>query len=300
MVQHDTPPINYLSIDVEDYFQVSAFEAVSRPESWDTRPLRVERNTERILDLLAWRQVRATFFVLGWVAARCPVLVQKIADAGHEIASHGYRHQRVNTLSRTAFRDDVRTSKALLEDLIGQPVCGYRAPSYSISASTPWAFDELHAAGYQYDSSIFPIAHDLYGIRDWPRFPRYVVKAANGSWQPAERPDDDRPCLMEVPITTLNLYGRNLPIAGGGYFRLFPYAVTRWGLQRINRLEQQAFLFYLHPWEIDPAQPKMQGAGWKSNFRHYLNLHKTEGRFKRLLSDFSFDTINAGLPNGHR
>jgi len=292
------PRTNYLSIDVEDYFQVSAFEKVSHPESWDARPLRVERNTERILELLARRNVRATFFVLGWVAARCPGLVQQIAAAGHEVASHGYHHQRVSTLSRSEFREDIRASKALLENLSGRPVRGYRAPSYSISAATPWAFDELHEAGYDYDSSIFPIAHDLYGIRDWPRFPRYVVKATDGSWQSAERPDDGQPCLMEVPITTLNLAGRNLPIAGGGYFRLFPYVLTRWGLERINHREKQSFLFYLHPWEIDPVQPRMQGAGWKSNFRHYLNLHKTEGRFQRLLSDFNFTTISAGLAAG--
>jgi polysaccharide deacetylase family protein (PEP-CTERM system associated) len=290
--------INYLSIDVEDYFQVSAFEAVSQPESWDARPLRVERNTEKILELLAERNVKATFFILGWVAARCPGLVQRIAAAGHEVASHGYRYQRLTTLARAEFRHDIRSSKCLLESLSGQPVHGYRAPSYSISAATPWAFDELLDAGYTYDSSIFPIVHDLYGIRDWPRFTRYAVKTKDGSWQTVERPVDGQPFLMEVPISTLNLAGRNLPIAGGGYFRLFPYAVTRWGLQRINRQERKPFTFYLHPWEFDPAQPKMQGAGWKSNFRHYLNLCKTESRFKRLLVDFDFTTISAGLAVG--
>jgi polysaccharide deacetylase family protein (PEP-CTERM system associated) len=258
----------------------------------------VERNTEKILELLAERDIKATFFVLGWVAARCPALVQRIAAAGHEVASHGYRHQRVNTLSRGEFRDDIRSSKTLLEDLSGQPVYGYRAPSYSISAATPWAFDELHAAGYRYDSSIFPIAHDLYGIRDWPRFHRYAVKTVDGSWQSAANPVHGQPYLLEVPISTLTLAGRNLPIAGGGYFRLFPYALTRWGLQRINRTERQSFLFYLHPWEFDPSQPKMRGAGCKNNFRHYLNLHKTEGRFKRLLSDFQFTSIGTGLVAG--
>lgn len=288
-------PTNQLSIDVEDYFQVSAFEAVSRPESWDARPLRVERNTDRILALLAERNIIATFFILGWVAERCPDLVRRIAAAGHEVASHGYRHQRVNTLSRSEFREDIRVSKVLLEKLSGQPVRGYRAPSYSISAATPWAFDELLDAGYTYDSSIFPVAHDLYGIRDWPRYPGYAVKTADGNWQAAAQPTVGQPSLLEVPISTLHLAGRNLPIAGGGYFRLFPYALTRWGLQRINRQEQQSFLFYLHPWELDPAQPKMAGAKWKSNFRHYLNLDKTEARFKRLLSDFDFTSISAGL-----
>lgn len=289
---------NYLSFDVEDYFHVSAFEAVSRPDSWHARPLRVAGNTEKILALLEMRGIKATFFVLGWVAERCPLLVKKIAAAGHEVASHGYHHQRVTTLDRVAFREDVRTSKALLENLTGQPILGYRAPSYSISAKTPWVFDELHEAGYRYDSSIFPIRHDYYGIADWPRFPRPVVKVDNGSWQPAVVADSDRKCLLEVPITTLNLAGRNLPIAGGGYFRLYPYALTRWGLTRINQRERQPFIFYLHPWEFDPDQPRMIGAGWKSNLRHYLNLDRTECRFKRLLSDFEFTTIRAGLALG--
>ena len=177
---------------------------------------------------------------------------------------------------------------------IGRP----GSPSFSISAATPWAFDELLEAGYRYDSSIFPIAHDLYGIHEWPRFPQFAIKSVDGSWCPVDRPANNVPCLLEVPITTLTLAGRNLPIAGGGYFRLFPYALTRWGLQRINRTERQSFLFYLHPWELDPSQPKMQGAGWKSNFRHYLNLHKTEARFKRLLNDFHFTSIAAGLAVG--
>ena len=290
--------MNYLSFDIEDYFQVSAFEAISRPDSWPSRPLRVEGNTGKILALLQSRGIKATFFILGWVAERCPQLVKRIAAAGHEIASHGYHHQRVTTLDRNAFREDVRSSKALLERLSGQAVLGYRAPSYSISAQTPWAFDELHAAGYRYDSSIFPIRHDLYGIHDWPRFSGYAVKSASGAWQPVAEPNADQQSLLEVPITTLNLVGRNLPIAGGGYFRLLPYAVTRWGLRRINRLERQPFVFYLHPWEFDPNQPRMTGAGWKSNFRHYLNLDKTESRFKRLLSDFEFSTISAGLALG--
>ena len=289
---------NYLSFDIEDYFQVSAFETISRPDSWHSRPLRVERNTGRILALLQSRGIKSTFFILGWVAERCPDLVKRIAAAGHEIASHGYHHQRVTTLDRNAFREDVRSSKALLERLSGQAVLGYRAPSYSISAQTPWAFDELHAAGYRYDSSIFPIRHDLYGIRDWPRFSGYAVKSASGAWHPVAEPNADRQALLEVPITTLKLVGRNLPIAGGGYFRLLPYALTRWGLRHINREEKQPFVFYLHPWEFDPDQPRMTGAGWKSNFRHYLNLDKTEARFKRLLSDFDFTTISAGLALG--
>ncbi|MEJ2201655.1 MAG: DUF3473 domain-containing protein, partial [Desulfuromonadaceae bacterium] len=217
-----------------------------------------------------------------------------IAEGRHEIASHGYGHQRVSMQSREAFRQDIRRSKSLLEDLTGLEVVGYRAPSYSISRGTPWAFDELHAAGFRYDSSIFPIQHDFYGIPDWPRFAGPATKVADGSWQPA-RAVNDEPSLIELPITTLQIGGRNLPIAGGGYFRLFPYGLTRWGLNRISRQEQQPFVFYLHPWEFDVSQPRMDGAGWKSRFRHYLNLDKTEGRFKKLLQDFRFGRIRDGL-----
>ncbi|MHB8711789.1 MAG: XrtA system polysaccharide deacetylase [Trichloromonadaceae bacterium] len=280
-------PTNYLSIDVEDYFQVSAFEAVSPPESWQRCELRVEGNTDKVLGILQEHQVKATFFVLGWVARRCPELVKTIAAQGHEVASHGYGHQRVNTRSREHFRDDVRNSKALLEDLTGQPVLGYRAPSYSIGLQTLWAYDELLAAGYQYDSSVFPIKHDFYGIPDWPRFPFCLLRQGDGDWRPGEG-QGGQESLFEIPVTTLQLAGRNLPIAGGGYFRLFPYAFTRWGLGRINRLEQRPFVFYFHPWELDPGQPRMVGAGLKSRLRHYLNLGKTEGRLRRLLGDFEF------------
>ena len=276
---------NYLSIDVEDYFQVSAFEAVSKPESWAARPLRVERNTEKVLELLDEHKAMATFFVLGWVAERFPRLIQKIIAAGHEIASHGYNHQRVNNLSRREFRDDIRTSKILLENITGQPVHGYRAPSYSISAATPWAFDELLEAGYLYDSSIFPIRHDFYGVPDWPRFAGWAEKNSLGQWECLSR-DPMGLRLFEVPITTLKLGRFKLPIAGGGYFRLYPYPFTRWGLRRINRREGRPFVFYVHPWEFDPRQPRVAGATIKSRFRHYVNLDKTEARFKRLLTDW--------------
>lgn len=285
--------VNYLSIDVEDYFHVSAFEAVSPPSGWCDREMRVERNTDRILSLLSAKSVKATFFVLGWVAERCPELVRAIASEGHEIASHGYGHQRVCNQSRTEFREDIRRSKTLLEDLSGQRVIGYRAPSYSISRETFWAFDELCEAGYRYDSSIFPIGHDLYGLRDWPRFPTQAVRSSDGQWRSHPSADSNLPStLLEIPITTLNLGGRNLPIAGGGYFRLYPYLLTRWGLSRINLTEKQAFVFYLHPWEIDPEQPRMSGAKLKSRVRHYLNLDKTEHRLNRLLSDFKFRKIS--------
>ena len=289
---------NYLSIDVEDYFQVSAFEGVSPPSSWEGRELRVERNTNRVLERLDEASVKATFFILGWVAERCPELVRRIAREGHEVASHGYGHQRVTTQSRVAFREDVRRSKALLEELTGQPVTGYRAPSYSISRETGWAFDELLEAGYRYDSSIFPLRHDLYGMADWPRFAGWAVRDADGAWQPATDPCTRNASLFAIPITTLQLAGRSLPIAGGGYFRLFPYAFTRWGLQRINRQEGQPFVFYLHPWELDPQQPRMAGARMKSRIRHYLNLHRTEDRFRALLRDFAFRPLGqAGLLN---
>ena len=286
--------VNYLSIDVEDYFHVSAFEKISPPGGWCSKELRVEINTDKILSILSANSVKATFFVLGWVAEKCPDLVKRIASEGHEIASHGFGHQRVYHQSRAGFRDDIRRSKQLLEDLTGQPVFGYRAPSYSISKDTFWAFDELCEAGYLYDSSIFPVRHDLYGISDWPRFTAPTVKVSENLWQTCKKTNGEM-SIMEVPISTIQIAGKNFPIAGGGYFRLFPYELTRLGLQRINENEKQSFVFYLHPWEIDPDQPRMHGAGWKSRFRHYVNLHKTEERFWRLLSDFRFGTISRGL-----
>ncbi|QWV95855.1 DUF3473 domain-containing protein [Geomonas nitrogeniifigens] len=288
--------VNALTVDVEDYFQVSAFEGCVDRDRWDDYPLRVERNTRRILELLEKRGIRGTFFVLGWVARRCPDLVREIRRAGHEVACHGYGHQRVNRLGRTAFRDDIRVSKALLEDLTGEAVLGYRAPSYSIAHGTPWAFDELAEAGYRYDSSVFPVRHDLYGIPDWPRFP-FLLRRGTERWEPVpgespilfggESGDD----LVEFPITTLSLFGMGIPIAGGGYFRFFPYGFTKWGLNRINSGEGRPFVFYLHPWELDPEQPRMAGAGAKSRFRHYLNLDKTQARLVRLLGDFGFGRL---------
>ena len=284
--------VNYLSIDVEDYFHVSAFEGISPPDAWENREMRVERNTEKILGLLNARSVKATFFVLGWVAQRCPGLIGRIVAEGHEVASHGYGHQRLCNQSRQEFKNDVRRSKQLLEDISGQPVIGYRAPSYSISRETFWAFDELWEAGYQYDSSIFPVRHDFYGVCDWPRFATYASKDAAGQWQAGRPSERSGAAILEVPVSTVRIARRNLPIAGGGYFRLYPYAVTRWGLRRINQTERQPFVFYLHPWEMDPGQPRMAGAGLKSRARHYLNLKKTEERFTRLLGDFKFTKIS--------
>ncbi len=284
------PITNYLTIDVEDYFHVSAFEDLSPPDTWAERECRVERNTDRILQILDESGVKATFFILGWVAERYPQLVRTIADAGHEVASHGYLHQRVALQDRQVYREDIRRAKSLLEEQTGRKVLGYRAPSYSITRQTSWAFDELVDAGFEYDSSIFPMRHDFYGIPDWPRFSGYAVKK-DGQWLAADQPQAGEKAIREYPITTLNLLGRNLPIAGGGYFRLLPYAVTSWGLRRINQQEQKPFVFYLHPWEFDPNQPRMAGAKAKSRFRHYLNLHRTEQRFKCLLRDFRFTSL---------
>lgn len=287
----DATMVNMLSIDVEDYFHVSAFERISPPSSWGDFECRVERNTDCVLELLAEHDMRATFFILGWVAQFSPQLVRKIAALGHEIASHGYGHQRVPTQSRADFRTDIRTSKLLLEDLSGMAVKGYRAPSYSIGHDSLWAFDELVEAGYVYDSSVFPVQHDFYGIADWPRFSFPLQRTGSGGWVPGCA-DDGSCAIVEVPISTLNRGGRNLPIAGGGYFRLYPYALTRAGLRQINAREQRPFLFYIHPWEFDPGQPRMKNAGMKSRFRHYLNLDKTQKRFARLLQDFRFAAIS--------
>ena len=285
---------NFLTIDVEDYFHVSAFEAQSPPDSWSRRECRVKNNTDLILELLNEFEIKATFFVLGWVADHYPQVTRRIAEQGHEVASHGYLHQRVALQDRETYRQDIRRSKALLEDQIGKPVLGYRAPSYSITRQTDWAFDELLEAGFVYDSSIFPMKHDFYGIPDWPRFSGYAVRRDNG-WQATQNLGKGDSGIREVPITTLRFAGKNLPIAGGGYFRLLPYPLTHWGLKHINEKERQPFVFYLHPWEFDPGQPRMAGASSKSCLRHYLNLKRTEGRFRRLLQDFKFRMMKDGL-----
>ena len=286
---------NYLSIDVEDYFQVSAFETVFPPQRWTEIPCRVADNTERILDLLDMVEAKGTFFVLGWVARRFPHLVREIVGRGHELASHGFYHRRVTTQSRRAFRLDIRSSKSLLEDLGGVAVLGYRAPSYSISKDTLWAYDELLAAGFLYDSSVFPVRHDYYGISDWPSRPFSLRRFAPGCWIPAVG-DEYTGRLFEVPLTTVRLAGQNLPVAGGGYFRLYPYAVTRWICQRINQVEKRPFVFYIHPWELDPDQPRVPGVPMKSRFRHTVNLDRTLGRFQRLLRDFAFAPIRELFP----
>lgn len=278
-------PVNAMTVDVEDYFQVSAFEPYVDKAQWQTLPCRVEANTQRILELFDSHQVRGTFFTLGWVAERFPGLVKDIAQGGHEVASHGWEHIRVNTQTPQEFRSDIERTRKLLEDISGQTVKGYRAASYSIGSHEGWAWRELEEAGYQYSSSIVPIRHDHYGIPDAPRF---AFTAGSGS-------------LLEVPVTTVPLAGRNINCGGGGWFRLFPYAFSHWALRHVNSVEQQAGIFYFHPWEIDPEQPRPEGLGMKTRFRHYLNLNRTYGRLERLLNDFRWGRMDEiFLPVGQR
>lgn len=266
---------NALTVDVEDYFQVSALAPAIARESWDSRECRVERNVQRLLSLFAERGARATFFTLGWIAERYPALVRDIVAGGHELGSHGYGHLRASEQSRAEFLSDVRGAKALLEDIGGRPVLGFRAPSFSIGAGNLWAFDVLVEAGYRYSSSVYPVRHDHYGMPDAPRFPY--------------RP---RVGLTEIPITTTPVLGRNLPAGGGGYFRFAPYRFSRWALRRVNEQERRPAIFYMHPWEIDPEQPRIAGIGLKSRFRHYVNLGRTEGRLDRLLRDFRWGRVD--------
>ena len=267
---------NAMTVDVEDFFQVQAFAGCIDRRDWESLPRRVEANTEKVLGLFSEAHVSATFFVLGWVAERHPGLVRKIVIEGHEIASHGYAHIPVYEQSAAEFRADVRRTKQLLEDAGGMPVHGYRAASFSISTNTLWALDVLAEEGYEYSSSIYPVAHDLYGMPKAPRFPFH--------------PRQDR--FLEVPMTTLSMFGRNFPCSGGGYFRLAPYSVSRWALRRVNARERQACVFYFHPWEIDPEQPRPHGAPLKSRVRHYLNLRRMEGRLRCLLSDFTWGRMD--------
>lgn len=267
--------INALTIDVEDYFQVSAMAPYIPRSDWDQRECRVEANVERILALLARHDVRATFFTLGWIAERYPQLVRRIVAGGHELASHGYGHERASDLSRVQFSDDITRARGLLEDIGGVAVTGYRAPSFSIGEGNLWAFDCLREAGYRYSSSLFPIRHDHYGMPDAPRFAHPV-----------------RDGLLEVPATTVHLAGRNLPCSGGGWFRLMPYALSRWMIRRVNEADGQAAVFYMHPWEVDPGQPRVPGIDARTRFRHYVNLDKVHGRLDALLRDFRWGRMD--------
>jgi polysaccharide deacetylase family protein (PEP-CTERM system associated) len=266
---------NALTIDVEDYFQVSALAPHIPREEWEWRPCRIERNVYRCLALLCEANAKATFFVLGWIAERYPHLVRAIAAAGHEVASHGYDHRRATEQTPAAFAADIARTRALLEELTGLPVLGYRAPSFSISAANPWALDCIAQAGYRYSSSVYPIRHDHYGMPDALRFAHF---AHNG--------------LLELPISTARLLNTNLPAGGGGYFRLFPYRLSRWLIERVNGREHEPAIFYFHPWEIDPGQPRVPALQVGTRVRHYLNLRHTEARLQRLLSDFAWQRID--------
>jgi len=271
------PVRNAMTIDVEDYFQVSAFAPHIARDSWADRECRVEANVDRILGILDDVAVVATFFTLGWIAERYPQLVRRIVDGGHELASHGYGHLRASDQSESAFSDDITSSKKILEDIGGQVVHGYRAPSFSIGPANLWALDALQQAGYRYSSSIYPIVHDHYGMPDAPRFAFY--------------PNGDQG-LLEVPITTVRMMKRNLPAGGGGYFRLMPYAMSRWMMRQVNRQDGQPAIFYFHPWELDPGQPRQPGLEWKTRFRHYVNLDRMDGRIRALTRDFAWDRMD--------
>jgi polysaccharide deacetylase family protein (PEP-CTERM system associated) len=353
--------LNALTIDLEDYFQVHAFSNVVRFEDWSDYPSRIEHNTHRLLAILNGylrtvqlrtpnselrTPVRATFFVLGWLAERYPNLIRTIKEEGHEIACHGYSHKLIYTQSKEEFREDVRKAKAILEDITGSEVVGYRAPSYSITSQSQWAFEVLMEEGFKYDSSIFPIHHDFYGSPEAPRFPFLISFNGNNNYefqilnlysgsesnnsitqlpcnstnssnstnpcnpsatlqhsstaapQHGLTPNSELPtpnCLLEFPLSTVRIFGANLPVAGGGYFRLFPYSLIKKGLRRINDEEKQPFVFYIHPWELDPDQPRLNSVSFRSRLRHYVNLHKTESRFKKLLSDFNFSSVKEVL-----
>lgn len=266
--------LNAMTVDVEDFFHVSAFESIIKPEQWQQYRPRVDANTHRLLDLFASKNVKSTFFVLGWVAERYPELIKEIHKQGHEIASHGYAHRRASGQTRAEFTSDVQRSKNHLEDLLGEKLIGYRAPSFSIGYTNEWAFEVLAELGFAYSSSTYPVKHDLYGTPDWPRFAH-------------RRPEG----ILEIPIPTLKLMGKQVPIGGGGYFRLYPYSVARRLVMLYLNKENQPYSFYFHPWEIDPLQPRIEGASAKSRFRHYLNLNKMEGRMIRLLNDFKWGTM---------
>lgn len=266
---------NAMTVDVEDYFQVSAFESYIDKRQWDSLDLRVANNTHRLLDTFAEFDKKATFFTLGWVAERCPSLIKRIVDEGHELACHGYEHIRVTEQTPDQFRADIIKTKRILEDLSGKEILGYRAASYSINANNLWAHNVLAEEGFKYSSSVYPVKHDLYGIPDAPRFCYKPIKNSE---------------FLEIPITTVKLGPKNMPCGGGGFFRFYPYSFSKWAFQHINAKNESA-IFYCHPWEIDPMQPRQDGLNLKTQFRHYLNLNKMEQRIRHLLADFHWDTM---------
>ena len=268
---------NAMTVDVEDYFQVSAFANTISRDSWDSQPCRVEANVERVLNIFAQHKIEATFFTLGWIAERYPALIRRIVAGGHELASHGYAHLRASDQSRAEFTADIVRSKALLEDLSGQAVVGYRAPSFSIGQDNLWALEALFESGYRYSSSIYPVKHDHYGMPDAPRFAFYPHGPGR---------------LLEVPVSTVRFGHKNYPAGGGGFFRLLPYAVSRWLLRRVNERDAQSAIFYFHPWELDPGQPRQSGISAKTRLRHYINLHRTQARIHALAADFQWDRMD--------
>ena len=270
------PKIQALTVDVEDYFHVSAFEKAIDKADWNNLELRVEANTYRLLELFEQKQAKCTFFTLGWVAERCPNLIKAIVDQGHELASHGFAHQRATEMTPEQFLADVSKSKQILEDTSGQAIIGYRAPSFSINDSNTWVYETLAELGFEYSSSTYPIEHDLYGVPNWPRF----------TYQRDEG-------IIEIPVPTVRKNERNTGIGGGGYFRLYPYWLSKRRIDNYLNTEQQPYSFYFHPWEIDPEQPRVAGASIKSRLRHYLNLSRMEGKVERLLEDYQWDTMKS-------
>jgi polysaccharide deacetylase family protein (PEP-CTERM system associated) len=268
------PQLNAMTVDVEDYFHVSAFEKVIKPSDWDSLSIRVEDNTNRLLDLFQRKDVKCTFFTLGWVAKKCPDLIRRIVNEGHELASHGLSHKRATLMSRGEFRADLLDSKTILEQVSGAKVIGYRAPSFSVNETNTWVYEELQQAGFVYSSSTYPIQHDLYGVPDWPRFKH-------------QRPEG----IIEIPVPTINSRDTNIGIGGGGFFRLYPYWLSSRRIKRFLNEETQPYSFYFHPWEIDPQQPRVKGASMRSKIRHYINLSKMEGKLERLTNDFKWSTM---------
>lgn len=274
---------NAITVDVEDYFQVSAFDSVISRDSWNSLEHRIVANMQRIFEIFSEDGIKATFFMLGWIAERYPDLVRQIVDQGHELASHGHGHQRVTDLSKPQFANDITRSKKTLEDISGIEIRGYRAPSYSIGETSVWAFAALADAGFEYSSSIYPIRHDHYGF---PGAPRFAFR-------------DARTGLVEIPITTISLLKRIIPAGGGGFFRFYPYLFSRWIIDRVNRIDRQPAVFYFHPWELDSDQPRQQRINIKTRFRHYLNLGRTESRLKRLVRDFDWGRMDQVFLSGH-
>jgi len=264
-----------MTIDVEDYFQVQAMAPYIRREDWETQPCRIERNVDRLLQIFSEHGVHATFFTLGWLAERYPGAIRRIVDAGHELASHGHAHRLAFSQTPEEFLADISRAKDALEDISGSPVAGYRAPSFSIRDANRWAHAKVQEAGYVYSSSVYPMRGDRFGLAAAPRFP-FVTREG----------------LLEIPVTTVRALGRNLPGGGGGYFRLLPYSISHWAIDRSGRREGRPAMFYLHPWEIDPEQPRVPGINLKTRFRHYVNIEHTESRLKRLLTDFRWDRVD--------